>query len=79
LVGYSSFDVSLSWSGEELDPAIIGAVAALMFDELGQTDVASLLIGLAETEFRQAGIARVHQALGDFESWRIGGRSLGLI
>lgn len=62
----------LSWSGEELDAAIVGPVAALIFDESGQANIASLLAGLAETEFEQAGVARILEKSESFESWRVG-------
>lgn len=62
----------LSWTHEELDAAIAGPVAALIFDESGQADIASLLAGLAETEFEQEGVARILQSPEIFESWRVG-------
>jgi hypothetical protein len=62
----------LSWTGVELDAAISGPVAALIFDERGKADIASLLAGLAETGFEQAGVARILGSHEDFESWRVG-------
>lgn len=62
----------LSWTSTELDHAIAGPVASLVYDETGKANVASLLAGLAETEFEQAGVARILASSDDFESWRIG-------
>jgi len=62
----------LTWTSEDLDAAIGGPVAALIFDEAGRADIASLIAGIAETEFEQVGVARILESPEEFESWRVG-------
>lgn len=62
----------LIWTEAELDAAIQGPVSTLVFDDAGKADIASLLAGLAETEFEQLGVARILATPEEFESWRVG-------
>ncbi|GLS42868.1 hypothetical protein [Methylobacterium brachythecii] len=64
--------LGLSWTANELDEAIEGSVAAVIFDDAGNANIATLLAGLAETQFEQAGIAEILRTPGGFESWRVG-------
>jgi hypothetical protein len=67
-----SSGVGLSWTDNELEVAIEGPVATLIFDENRKADINSLLAGLAETEFEQEGVARILGSPADIESWRVG-------
>lgn len=62
----------LAWTNGELDDAIFGPVAALVFDDAGKADIATLLAGVAETEFAQDGLAEVLSDPDDIEDWRVG-------
>ena len=64
--------LGLMWSGEELDAAINGPVAAVLFDDEGKADIEEILTGLAETEFQQEGLRRVLSDPDDIEDWRVG-------
>lgn len=64
--------VGLSWTDKELDSAINGPVVKLISDKRGQANVASLLVGLAETKFEEKSIARILESPENFESWRVG-------
>jgi hypothetical protein len=41
----------ISWTADELNAALAGPVAEVIFDDAGKADLASLLAGLSETEF----------------------------
>ncbi|MBK1700238.1 hypothetical protein [Thiococcus pfennigii] len=62
----------LVWTDEELDDAISGPVAAVVFDDAGKADIATLLAGVAETEFAQERLAAVLSDPDDIEDWRVG-------
>ena len=64
--------VGLQWSDDELNAAMDGRVAAVLFDDEGKTDIEDILAGLAETEFEQDGLRRVLQDPDHFEDWRVG-------
>lgn len=64
--------VGLEWSSEELNAAMEGRVAAVLFDDEGRADVEEILTGLAETEFAQEGLRSVLADPDDIEDWRVG-------
>lgn len=64
--------VGLTWSGDDLDAAMNGPVAAVLFDDEGKADIEDILTSLAETEFQQEGLRRVLSDPDDIEDWRVG-------
>ena len=64
--------LGLRWSGEELDAALDGPVAAVLFDDEGKADIDEILRGVAETAFEQAGLRRVLADPVYIEDWRVG-------
>ncbi len=62
----------VSWTADELDAALHGPVAALVFDDSGKADLSALLGGLSETEFEQSAVRRVLQDSEVPEDWRVG-------
>ena len=64
--------LGLRWSGEELDAALDGPVAAVLFDDEGKADIDEILRGVAETAFEQAGLRRVLADPVHIEDWRVG-------
>ncbi len=64
--------VGLVWTQAELDNAIAGPVAALVFDDAGAANLAALLGSVADTEFAQDELTRVLQPSADIENWRVG-------
>jgi hypothetical protein len=46
----------ISWTADELNAALAGPVAEVIFDDAGKADLAALLAGLSETEFDQTTI-----------------------
>ena len=64
--------VGLRWSDGEMNAAMDGRVAAVLFDDGGKADIEDILAGLAETEFEQAGLRRVLRDPDRVEDWRVG-------
>lgn len=64
--------VGLRWLDNELNAAIDGRVAAVVFDDEGKANIGEILAGLAETEFEQAGLRRVLEDPDKIEDWRVG-------
>ena len=64
--------VGLRWSDDELNAAMGGRVARVLFDDEGKADIEDILAGLAGTEFEQDGLRRVLQDPDHFEDWRVG-------
>ncbi len=62
----------VQWSSEELDIAINGPVAAVLFDEAGKANIEDILMGLADTSFAQEGLRQILQVPDKFEDWRVG-------
>ena len=62
----------LRWSGEELDAAIGGPVASVLFDDEGKSSLEEILTSLAETGFAQEGLRRVLEVPDEVEDWRVG-------
>lgn len=67
-----STGLGLEWSAEELDAAMDGPVAALLFDDEGKASIEEILLGVVETKFEQDGLRRVLAGPGDIEDWRVG-------
>lgn len=64
--------VGLAWSDEELDAAMSGPVAAVLFDDEGIANIGAILSNLADTEFAQEGLKQVLATPDDIEDWRVG-------
>ena len=64
--------VGLRWSDNELNAAMDGRVAAVLFDDDGKANIVDILAGLAETDFAQAGLRRMLEDADEIEDWRIG-------
>ncbi len=64
--------LGLRWTADELEAAIKGPVAAILFDDAGKNEIKDILAGLAETEFQQEGLRRVLSDFGPIEDWRVG-------
>jgi len=62
----------ISWTAEELDTALAGPVAEVVFDDAGNADCAAILEGLSETEFDREGVQRVLNSEQEPEAWRVG-------
>ena len=61
-----------SFSDSELDRALTGPVAKIVFDDSGKAKIQSLLEGLAETEFAKSGVERILADTKPPEDWRVG-------
>lgn len=61
-----------SYSEAELDIALSGPVAKVMYDDSGKADIKSLLSGLAETEFEKGEVERILSDNKPPEDWRVG-------
>ena len=64
--------VGLAWSDRELDAAMSGPVAAVLFDDEGKANIETILASLADTEFAQEGLKRVLADTRGIEDWRVG-------
>ena len=64
----------LGWSGtdEELDAALSGPVATVLFDDEGKANIESILTDLVETDFEQDGLRRILSVPDAIEDWRVG-------
>ena len=51
--------VGLQWSDDELNAAMDGRVAVVVFDDEGKANIGEILAGLAETEFAEDRLRRV--------------------
>ena len=61
-----------SYSAEELDTALSGSVAGLVYDDSGKADIEALLAGLAETDFQKGEVKRILSDAKPPEDWRVG-------
>ncbi len=64
--------LGLTWSGEDLDAALDGSVAAVLFDDEGKADIEEILRGVVETAFEQDGLRHVLADPVHIEDWRVG-------
>ena len=62
----------LGVAGERLDEALSGPVAAIVFDDAGTEEIASLLDGVADTEFTRENLDSLLNAAHPPEDWRVG-------
>jgi hypothetical protein len=62
----------LSWTGTELDTALEGSVAEVLFDDAGANDCAALLESVIGTEFDQSAVKQVLENKNVPEDWRVG-------
>lgn len=64
--------VGLSVSPIDLDAALIGPVASLVFDDAGNDEIAALLGGVTDTEFAQDNLDMLLHHVREPEEWRVG-------
>lgn len=62
----------LTWTDAELDAAMKGPVAAVLFDDEGKADIEEILTGLAETQFAEDNLRRALADPPEVEDWRVG-------
>lgn len=62
----------ISYSATELDTALTGPVAKVVYDDSGKADIAALLAGLAETDFKKGEVERILSDTKSPEDWRVG-------
>lgn len=62
----------LSYTASELESALAGPVAEVVFDDEGMADLTNMLSGLHDTEFNQEGVKRVLENNRGPEAWRVG-------
>jgi len=61
-----------SYSVAELDSALSGPVAEVVYDDSGKADIKALLAGLAETNFGKSAVERILSNAEPPEDWRVG-------
>ena len=61
-----------SYSAAELDTALSGPVAEVVYDDSGKADIEALLAGLAETDFETGAVKRILSDTKPPEDWRVG-------
>ncbi|EKD29209.1 MAG: hypothetical protein ACD_79C00015G0002 [uncultured bacterium] len=61
-----------SYSESELDTALAGPVAKVVFDDSGKADIQSLLASLTETDFEKTEVERILSSTKQPEDWRVG-------
>ena len=64
--------VGLQWSNAELNSALRGQVAAVLFDDEGKADIEAILAASAQTDFAQDGLRRILKDPEEIEDWRVG-------
>lgn len=62
----------LTYSNEELDIIITGAVSQVIFDDVGTVELDSLLGSLADTNFASGELKRILTSDHEPENWRVG-------
>lgn len=62
----------LGVSASDLDAVLAGPVASIVFDEAGQAEIATLLSGLADTDFAKGNLETLLSADRNPEDWRVG-------
>lgn len=62
----------LSLTSDELNAAVAGPVAEIVFDDSGKADVTTLLESVPDTEFDQSEIKRILNHQQKPEDWRVG-------
>lgn len=64
--------IGLSFASQDLDDALAGPVGGIVFDETGKADLASLLSGLPDTDFKPAALRGLLSDSKTPENWRVG-------
>lgn len=59
-------------SSEQLDATLAGSVASIIFDDAGTEEIASLLNGMADTDFSRENLDSLLNDLPSLEDWRVG-------
>ncbi len=72
LGNYPITGYGFSYSATELDTALSGSVAGVVFDDSGKADIEALLSGLAETDFEKGEVERILLDIKPQEDWRVG-------
>ncbi len=62
----------LSYTTSELEPALTGPIAEIVFDDEGTTDITNMLSSLPDTDFDQDNLKRVLGHNREPEPWRVG-------
>ncbi|PXF61164.1 MAG: hypothetical protein C4B59_05290 [Candidatus Methanogaster sp.] len=62
----------MSYTTSELESALAGPVAEVIFDDAGTADLTNILSGLPSTEFNPECVKRVLENNREHESWRVG-------
>ena len=69
---YPCSGIGLVWDDEDLDAALGGQVAALLFDDEGKANTKSILSDLVETDFEQDRLRGILSDPDAIENWRVG-------
>ena len=64
--------IGLQWNREDLDTALKGDVAAILFDNEGRAEIASIFADVPETGFIQEGLSYTLKPQENIEDWRVG-------
>ena len=62
----------LSWTDSDLNVALKGPIASVLFDDVGKADIQTILRGVVETEFEQNGLQSVLADQDAIEDWQVG-------
>jgi hypothetical protein len=62
----------ISYSATELDTALSGPIAKVVYDDSGKADIEALLAGVAETDFEKGAVERILSDTKLPEDWRVG-------
>ena len=62
----------MSWTAEEMDTALAGPVASVLFDHEGTADIAALLESVSGTDFAGVEIARIFDNDTPPKDWEVG-------
>ena len=64
--------VGLQWSYEEFDAAKKGRIAAILFDDVGKSELKQVLSGVIESSFEQEELKYLMEDLDHIENWQVG-------
>ena len=64
--------MGLQWNEEDLNVSLDGDVAAMLFDDEGTVEIASLFHDVLETGFAQEGLNRALRPHAEVTDWRVG-------
>ena len=62
----------LQWNREDLDTALAGDVAAILFDDEGRAKITSIFADVPETSFAQEGLNYTLKPQEKIDDWRVG-------